>query len=595
MSGSYEFYREQLNKQENWLVSERKTNTQLSYARLASFIGGWVLFYFLFAVSWPVALGVLGLCLVAFLFLVKRQLKCEKGIIMAERKVKLLQQELKCINFEFTDNASGNDFMPEQHDYAADLDVLGRHSLFQYVNRACTRFGQEKLASWLLSAAEPSAIQERQEVVEELREKYDFRTQLACELQDLENDLLVQLKTWSETEEEDTVPALFKYYWWTFVPLLWVAIAAAVFSDTAFSLLPYMFAVNILFHIRYTAVFAQHHSKTSRTSDLLTQLKAAVGVIENEEFKHQTAKDLQQELHDGVWFTEQLERLSSYVNKWDFRLNFVVYILVANLFVWDILWLLRVQSWKKKHKAIIGKAIDKLADFEAYSSLATLAFNHPDWCVPQLNEDKPMLFENLGHPLIAPKSRVPNDFIFRDSQELVFISGSNMSGKSTFIRSVGVNMVLAQAGAVVCASSFRFRPVRLFSIMRIHDSIEENTSTFYYEIKRIKQLLERVKGQPNVLYLLDELLRGTNSNDKQLGTKALMEWLMPRSGQGFIASHDLELANLENDHDLFSNYHFDVQIDNQKMDFDYKLQHGRCSVFNAKVLLREIGIELGDD
>ncbi len=585
------FYTEQLTQEELHIEHLSRYNTKLSIARLVVFILAIAVFISLFEWSWPIALISGGLLLCVFLFLVKHHLRKEQQLDFMKRKARWYSDELRYQKFDFTGFDSGKEFEPQRHSYASDLDLFGRHSLFQYINRACTFFGKLKISEYLLSTADELEIKQRQQAVSELSEKHNFRLNLFCTLQGLNSDNLKQLKNWAQQDEEK-VPVWLRWYRYVFLVCFWPALLAIPFVEFAPTVALNLFLLNVFFHFRFARYFMQKHNSVSKTAELLRQLTSSLNLIGGENFESELLMKLKADVAGQNNFSKKINRLSSYINYWDYRLNMIVYIIITSLFVWDVLWLLRVDRWKQKNRKLIRFAIEQLAELEALCSLGTLRFNHPEWTFPRVEHDNLPYFRNFGHPLIHPQQRVNNDFNFLSKKELVFVSGSNMAGKSTFLRSIGINLVLAQMGAPVCASQMQFKPVRIFSLMRIKDSIEENTSTFYFEIKRIKQLLETVGDNDNVLYLLDELLRGTNSHDKHFGTEALIKWLLPQNGSGFIASHDLGLAELEAKHPDFTNYHFDVKIDEDHMDFDYKLRHGPCNHFNASVLLREIGIEI---
>lgn len=591
MEDNTTLYTKQLQKKQKEAAQLERQNNRLSMIRLFVFVAAVVVLISLFEWWWPAAAGGASVLFVVFLFLVKLHLRKEKTLLFVQREIAWYENELKYASFDFKGFYDGTDLEPEQHHYASDLDLFGPHSLFQYTNRAQTQFGREKFASYLLQSASIPEIEARQKATKELSEKSTFRRKFLCTLQGLKNDLLLQLKQWT-LHQEGELPKWMPWYRYIFMALFWPALLAIPFVEVASSVAFYLFIINVFFLFRFASLFAKEHGAVSKTAELLQQLTGSLNCISEEDFDSELLQKIKTDISEQHRIAEKIKKLSSQIAYWDYRLNMIMYILLANLFVWDVWWMYRVQRWKRDNKVLINFALEKLAEMEALASMGTLHYNHPKWCFPTVNLQEPADFVQLGHPLLHPKQRVDNDFSFKNNEELVFVSGSNMAGKSTFLRSVGVNIVLAQMGAPVCAQRMRFRPVHLFSLMRIKDSIEENTSTFYFEIKRIKELLQTVEEHDNVLYLLDELLRGTNSHDKHHGTEALIEWLLPKKGLGFIASHDLGLAELEKEHKSFSNYHFDVRIDNNEMDFDYVLHPGPCKVFNAAVLLREIGIEI---
>lgn len=253
-----------------------------------------------------------------------------------------------------------------------------------------------------------------------------------------------------------------------------------------------------------------------------------------------------------------------------------------------------MEKWKKHNGQNAIQWFDVLANFEALNSLATLCFNHPKWCFPLIH-DKHFFIEGrrTGHPLIPRSKRIVNDISINKGGELMLITGSNMAGKSTYLRSVGVNIVLSMAGAPVCADHFVLSPVQLISSMRIADNLEESTSTFYAELKKLKTIIDKVNNSEKVFILLDEILRGTNSFDRHTGSIALIKQLIKHNAAGIIATHDVELAKMQEAYpDNILNYHFDVQVNNEELYFDYLLKPGICTSMNASILMKKIGIEL---
>jgi hypothetical protein len=289
-----------------------------------------------------------------------------------------------------------------------------------------------------------------------------------------------------------------------------------------------------------------------------------------------------------------IHQLHKIFARFDYRLNPLVYIPLNIFLLWDLQQVLQLEKWKEDNTQDVGTWFRTLAAFEALSSIATLTFNHPNWSFPELNTTEPEFTAvGLGHPLIDPKKSVVNSFTTRGKAKVSIITGSNMAGKSTFLRSVGVNLVLAGMGAPVYASSLKVSPLKVMSSMRVKDNLEESTSTFYAELKKLKGIIDAVKRKDPVFILLDEILRGTNSHDRHAGSSALIKQLIQEDATGIIATHDLELASLEKERpDAIHNFHFDVQVNGPELYFDYTLKTGICQSFNASILMKKIGIEI---
>jgi len=291
------------------------------------------------------------------------------------------------------------------------------------------------------------------------------------------------------------------------------------------------------------------------------------------------------------------------VGRWfarlDYRLHPIFIFLVGIPFLWDLHCLAALEKWKKAHGAELAAWLDALADTEAMNSLAGFAFAHPHYPLPQVAWEENIRIEaaQLGHPLIPADSRVSNDFSLVGTGHTMLVTGSNMSGKSTFLRTVGINLVLAQMGSVVCADRLICAPVQVFSSMRTQDSLVENTSSFYAELKRLRQLLElagTLDSKLPVFYLLDEILKGTNSADRHRGAEALIRQLHPLPASGMVSTHDLELGEWAATQSFVQNFHFRSDVQDGQLHFDYKLYEIICQSFNASELMRMMGIAVGE-
>nr|MBA3899879.1 hypothetical protein [Bacteroidota bacterium] len=338
------------------------------------------------------------------------------------------------------------------------------------------------------------------------------------------------------------------------------------------------------------------YQNISKKVSLLKQYAALIKIIEKGDFKSEKLSGLQSKFMLGsTTASDNLKKLSSYVNYLDFRYNIYFWIPLNLLTFWDIHWIRKTEKWREEHKGKVIQWFSALGEFEAFSSFANMAFNNPGWVFPEVKQSG-FLIEatEAGHPLLRPEQRVNNSFSINGKGKIMLITGSNMAGKSTFLRTVGVNAVLAMAGAPVCAKTFGISPIQVFTSMRIIDSLEENASSFYAELKRLKEIIEAVKTQDNIFFLLDEILRGTNSNDRHIGSKALIKQMAKQQGNGIIATHDLELGKLEEEMPQhIDNYSFDVQIkEGERLYFDYKLHPGICKSLNASILMKKMGIEV---
>jgi hypothetical protein len=496
----------------------------------------------------------------------------------------------------------GSWFTNDKHLYAADLDIYGKSSLFQLINRSATVMGNIKLAKWLTAPAEKSVILSRQEAVKELaaKEKWKvtFQANVLFSLK-LQQGEITNLVTYLKTPVELDNERFLKVYM-QLAPFILLALVIGGFFYS-----PILYIVGPVGWFNYRQ--ASTRSKIIKKTDLiagkidaaLSHFVLAFKNIEQEEWMSDYIKDISLKLTDtnGHHVSDKIKQLSVLLNKLNYRLNMIMMVVLNVLFIWDIRQLIAIENWKKNNHENFEKAFDVIAEFEALISIAVPSINSPDWTYPTISgtEGYTITAKNIAHPLIR-NNPVSNDYELRDAYKIDIITGSNMAGKSTFLRTIGINTVLALAGAKVCASAMEVSVVTIVSYMRIKDSLNESTSTFKAELDRLQMLLAAVEHEHRVFFLVDEMLRGTNSVDKYLGSKAVIEQLISKKGVGMVATHDLQIARLEDKYpDYVRNYYFDIQVIDGEMLFDYKIKHGECKTFNASLLLKRIGIKVGEE
>jgi DNA mismatch repair ATPase MutS len=585
---------------EQTLKQEKQINTY-SLLRLAVFVLFLVGIYTSVAAGSVVAFLVITIILaIAFNWLIRRQniFEADKRYYKSYEAVN--QNEITSISTRANIYDNGAAFVNEKHYYTADLDIFGNASLFQLINRAATPAGREVLALWLNAPSTKPDILKRQEAVKELAAKNDWRLDTQAHLLfALEQDaqqlprLLSYLKLPVEFEGEQWL----KIYS-NVVPVLTLgALVASVFYAEA----RYVLGGLLIFNNRLVSSKSKLIDKSDliagRIGDGLKGYANVFKAIEDETFDAEQNNQLAQKIkqQQGKPVSYQIRQLSALVNRLNQRLNLVLNFLLNAFFIWNIRQVIQIEEWKRANHQNLETAFESIAGFEALLSLASLHINNPHWCIPQIAEGTgyTLTATDIAHPLIKEQIRVENNYELTDTRKVDIITGSNMAGKSTFLRTLGINSVLALAGAPVCATSMQVSVVQLFSYMRIKDSLNESTSTFKAELDRLQMLLQAVESQPNILFLIDEMLRGTNSVDKYRGSKAVIERLISQRGVGLVATHDLQLAELEKEYPHYvRNFYFDIQVINGEMLFDYKIKPGECKTFNASLLLERIGIHL---
>jgi hypothetical protein len=537
---------------------------------------------------------VVVMLLSVFVFCLKRHL----GGMERQQHKKWLEtinrQELRCMEGDSSAFPAGDAYCNLRHDYTSDLDVFGEHSLFRYLNRTTSPSGSDMLAAWLSAAAATDEIKERQRAVTELSAMLDLRQDMQAiglRHQGISGELpgfLEWLRGVSILQDNRVLRGITDV-------LPWVTIAMGVAATMGWipSVVAWLsVAVNFFVYGKLLNRVNRLHQQVSRKVNFISTYSDLIELVSDVKFSSPLLVGVCHRLNKSG-AQGQIRALERRIRKLDYRLN-MAYIPLNILFFFDFKHLLWLDRWRINTGSQVEGWFDAMAQIEVLSCFANVLHNHPCWAMPDIKEEYFTLeAQNIGHPLIKDKERVGNDFSLTGSGKITVVTGSNMSGKSTFERSIGVNMVLAMAGAPVCADALTVTNCRLYSYMRIADSLEDHTSSFYAELKRLQQLIEITKKGERVFFLLDEVLRGTNSRDRQIGSMALVRQLSAQQVSGIIATHDLTLGNLTQElPDSINNAHFDVQINGGDMSFDYKLYQGVCTSLNASLLMKKIGIDI---
>ncbi len=590
-------YRNERDLQTAYLQQLQKKQNRLGWVRLGIIIMAAIAAYQLFAVSLVAGLLAIVAGLAAFLVVVSIDVDNNRKIENTKRLIQVNEDELNVLQNKYQHLYNGDHFTPDVHDYANDLDVFGNASLYQYINRCQSEPGRSRLAQNFLHPLPTVNVLERQEAVKELAPLYQWRQQW----QALSVQTPVTTKTqkdaeqWLQQPEQHFTGAA----WRIFVPIYSViAVASAVAAIVGWipsSLFSLLFLIFLVVSSSLSKRALQAYTYLNGIVKEVDTLQQLMQWVEEKTFKTPLLNGLQQSVKtDDKKAYVQIKGLKALLNRFDLRLNVLVFIFLNSFLLWDVRQMMALNQWRRQNREKLPLWFELIAEIEVLHSLATLHFNQPQWHFPTFTEVHFTLSsQEIGHPLIPAKQRVTSDFEVRGTAKVALITGSNMAGKSTFLRSLGVNMVLAQMGAPVCAQSLLLSPVRLMSSMRIADNLAENTSTFYAELKKLKTIIESVSHHEPVFVLLDEILRGTNSLDRHIGSKALIKQLIREKAVAVIATHDVEIARLEKDYpQAIENYHFDVQVEGEELYFDYKLKQGVCTSLNASILMKKIGIEL---
>lgn len=573
----------------------RKLSDRLSMARLAAFAGGLVLFAILLSFSVIAAVATLAVALILLAWLVIKYETTEKSRKRYLHLAEINRLELKCLEGDFSSFKTGEEYIERDHPYSYDLDIFGKASLFQYIGRTTSRPASDLLAEYLKQPAAREKILLRQEAVAELQPLTDWRQEMMTlgYLNAGAGNDPEPLMQWLESDDLFRKTVRERIFTGC-LSLLALAAVISVITGVPEAILAPVFVVNFLFYFTRFKRISKLQEQVSRSSDLLKAYSAIIKLIENRNFTSPLLLKLQSAFRDDIAASDRIGQLSKLVGRLDWRLNMLISGPLNLLFFTDIHFCLALESWKRAHASRIPGWFASMAEFEVLASLANMAFNNPGWVFPQMTDDY-FVFraEEMGHPLIPAARRISNDFAAEGAGKAIIVTGSNMSGKSTFLRTCGVNTVMAFAGAPVCASAFTVSHARLHSSMRISDSLEENISSFYAELRRLRAIISGAESDPKVFLLLDEILRGTNSDDRYTGSVALLRQLTGYGSVVMVATHDLRLAGMEQElPDAIENYHFDVKVSGEELFFDYRLTPGICSSFNASLLMKKMGIRV---
>jgi hypothetical protein len=533
-----------------------------------------------------------------FLFVVSKDVNNKEAIENHETLVAINKKELACTDGDYYDQYDGKNLEPEHHAYAADLDLFGKASLFQHLNRCNAEKAKLLLAQRLLQPLSKENILLRQAAVKELSANPLWRQQLQAFGINQEISIKTERSVfyWLKDDKERYFDKpLFKMALYIF-PGITISTLILYFSDFIGT------SIFLLCILVFYSISLLVSKKITPTYNLLSRIVAEVNVLynelnwfERESFQSDLLVEMQNEIkHNNIKAANEILNLKNILNRFDVRLNVFAFIILNTFLLWDLHQMMALKKWKAQNGNLVSKWFNVIAEIEVLSTFGTLAFNHQQWCYPAIADEHFVLEgKQIGHPLIPSKQRINNSFSIAGTARVDLITGSNMAGKSTFLRSLGINMILAYAGAPVCAECFTLSICKLMSSMRITDNLAENTSTFYAELKKLKSIIDEVNKQENLFILLDEILRGTNSLDRHTGSAALIKQLIKKYAVALIATHDIELAKLENNYPKnISNYHFDVQVAGEELYFDYKLKEGICTSLNASLLMKKIGIEL---
>ena len=560
----------------------------LSIFRFAIFLGTFFLIYLTFGTYPDVfIIAILGFSLFGFLVTKHINLKTKRSII--NEKIKINKTEISVLNRDFHHLQTGEEFADPAHFYSNDIDLFGKGSFFQYLNRTKTNDGKVLLANTLTENI-TTTISEKQNAINELSAKVVWRQHFAALAS------LVSVKNTSKSIVNwiSNYVAVFPKYLAklqvVFSVISLIIIALISFEIISFTYIIIWFFIGLFVTARFVKKTNSLYAETNNVRETFKQYHVLLNEIENEKFTTEILKEKQEIIKSenkkaSVIFKEFARILDTF----DQRNNIIIAIFGNGLFLTELFNVCKVEKWITNYKHTVEKWFEAVAFFDAEISLANFHFNHPKFIFPEITSEKVIIKgANLGHPLLKVDKRIDNDF-YINKEEFFIVTGANMAGKSTFLRTVSLSIVMANCGLPICATSFKYSPIKLITSMRTTDSLTEDESYFYSELKRLKFIVDEIEDK-DYFIILDEILKGTNSKDKAIGSKKFVEKLSKSKSTGIIATHDVSLCELENEFEDIKNYYFDAEIIENELHFDYTLKSGVCKNMNASFLLKKMEI-----
>lgn len=590
-------YTERLSLTKGQLQQVKKQIFRISMLRLTLFIAGVAGIYFFFSQT-PLLIVCICLTFLPFFILVKVHNRLFIRKEWLETQARIIQEELQALSGDYSSFEDGKEYVNPEHPYSFDLDIFGRRSLFQSINRTCTFFGKVRLAEWLQNHLhEKASIEKRQEMVREISEHTLFREQfrVAGLVHHSQSSDAEKIQAWSQSPAQYLHAGWVKAFIWGVPVINSLLLITSLAGWTSFSWLGLSFGIFLVlsFGIIKRATYIQEtYGKQLKSLNGYARL---IALAKAEDWKSAGMQELMERFNlNGQSPIQALQQLSKELDRLDLRNNQFLYVLLEGSIFFQLQEIVRIERWKARYGQHISKWLETVGELDALCSLGTFAYNHPQYTYPELTE-KPFCFlaTQMGHPLMPASQCVKNDATIPSRPFFLIITGANMAGKSTYLRTIGVNYLLACIGAPVCCERLKLYPNQLITSLRTSDSLSYNESYFFAELKRLKRIIDLLNQGQQLFIILDEILKGTNSMDKQKGSFDLIRQFMQLKANGIIATHDLLLGSLIKQFpEEIRNYCFEADIKENELTFSYKLREGVAQNMNACFLMKKMGIIL---
>lgn len=583
------FYTQQVEKLNKEISALKLTMRTISTIRLAVFLGTTFSVYLFFG-NFSMIGASLAVGIALFLWLINRYADTKRKLDFKKELLRINTLEINYMDGISLPEQTGDAYIFETHDYNQDIDLFGEGSLFQKLNRTGLKNGEKELAS-ILNSNTIDNVKARQKAIQTLAEMPEWRQEFTAIAALIKSEISTEsITNWIKNHQR-FVPKVFSWITIPFSVVSAILLAAYFLGFLNGYFIAGWFSLGLGLTSRFLKKITEMYNVTSKIDDLLQQYALLLKRIESSEFDSEQLQKWKSKIEtNNIPASERLATLSSFIDSLGNRNNMIFGFIGNGLLLWDLRFAYRIENWMDAFDGELTHWFETIAQFDAINSMASYSFNHQNYVYPAITESPKLQFkaENIGHPLLNHKKMVTNS-ISLDQQDFFIITGANMAGKSTFLRTVAMNIVMANCGLPVCATSFEYRPVKLISSMRTSDSLVNDESYFFSELKRLKFIVERIQTETYFI-ILDEILKGTNSVDKAEGSKKFVERLVNSQSTGLIATHDLSLCTLSEKYDSIENHYFDAEIVNDELYFDYRFKNGICQNMNASFLLKKMGI-----
>ncbi|MBA4850788.1 MutS-related protein [Emticicia sp. BO119] len=577
-----------------FIKKNKSTANQISYLRLfLAMLEAYILFIIIRdgSSNW-LAIGAV-IVLSAFFFFVNYHQKILEKIQYHESILKVCEKEILATQGIHNQFDNGKLYEDKTHFFSYDLDVFGNHSIFQLLNRSITKSGSDALANRLKSPfLSKEAIESRQAAIEELSNKIDWRVDFLATGNLLEKDeaKYQQLLKWLKSTDIDLM-GKFRFLLWLVPAINAIILGTWILDVISFKVWLLTLILQSVFSFVNRKQLNSLYLNISKNTTNLQRYIQLFQLIEKEDFKAPILKSWKDALATPSYISNAIKKLATISAYFAIRNSFFAPVLNA-FFLWDYQCAHRFEAWKRQHNEALLQAFTVLHEWEVLVGIACYDFANDTYTVPEVSDTVVLDASQLGHPLLKKGKSVNNNFKINEGEQLFIVTGANMAGKSTFLRAVGSNFILAMIGARVRAERFVFKPIQVYTCMRITDSIDEGESYFHAELLRLQQVVKMLETGKEIFVILDELLKGTNSKDKLQGSELFLAKLTQyKTVFGMIATHDLDLTDMATKHpQKIKNICFEIVIADDKMTFDYKLREGVTQNMNALFLMKQMGI-----